>query len=85
MTGSIGSRAIAGGSFGDGTELEDGTWSGDVKRGRVRVASNRHGDEPAPEPTATPSPTYDTLNPEQRMKVDRMIVAMRLQKMRGIA
>lgn len=60
---------------------------------RAPVSRNRYEDVPmaAPEgeapaePTAPPSPTYDSLNPEQRAKVDRMIVALRLSKMRGIA
>lgn len=90
MNGSIGSRAIAGRAFGDGTEL-DMPEARDATRIRVRapMSGNRYPVTAPPEPalgaTEAKCPTYDNLNPEQRSAVDRMIVAVRLSNMRGVS
>jgi hypothetical protein len=86
MSGSIGSRAIAGRAFGDGTEL-DAPEARDAMRIRARapVSGDRYPVTAPPEATEAKTPIYDNLNPDQRSAVDRMIVAVRLSNMRGVS
>lgn len=83
MTGSIGSRPIAGSSLGDGVELDDEDASRDPRRIRPRLRANRYSDigmEEDPVPTPE-TPTYDSLSPDKRSTVNRMIIVARVKTM----
>lgn len=84
MSGSIASRPIAGGAFGDDIDLDELT-SRDVIRLRraVRVGDPLY-DPNAPLPSIPyPPSAYEQLSPAERHAVDRLIVATRMAMTQG--
>ncbi len=94
MAGPISSRPISGGAVSGDEDTRAAQQGVFVRNFRAPVGRNRYEDVPmagagtdaAPESvSAAPSPTYDSLNPDQRSAVDRMVVSVRLSTLRGDA